>query len=107
MEALGALTVTPSTVTVIGALGSLPSASATTVTVSPSDNSGTVASQLPSSSASAVIGSPSGSVIVTVAPGSAVPLTVVSPAVTGLIVGVSVNFSTSSAGTTSGVPVLR
>ena len=103
--AVGAATVKPFTLTVIGALGSLPSDSATTVTESPSDNSGTVASQLPSSSASAVIGSPSGSVIVTVAPGSAVPLTVVSPALTGSIVGVSV--CRISAGTTTGVGLLR
>ena len=87
MEAVGAATVTPSTMTVIGSLGSLPSLSATTVMVSPSDNSGTSTLQLPSSSVSAVSSVPSGSVTVTVEPGSAVPLTVSSPALIGSTVG--------------------
>ena len=57
MIAVGAATVTPLTPTLIGALGSLPSASATTVTVSPPETAGTSASQFPSSSVSAVTGS--------------------------------------------------
>ena len=90
MDAVGAETVMPSTLTVIGALGSFSGDCATTVTVSPSATSGTSTVQLPSSSVSVVIGSFSPIVTVTVEPGSAVPLIVVSPALTGSIVGVAV-----------------
>ena len=101
--AVGAATFKAPTPTLIGSLGSLPSASATTVTVSPSESSGTVTVQLPSSSVSAVTGSSPGISTVTVEPGSAVPPTDVSPACTGSIVGVVV----WSAGTTMESGALR
>ena len=104
--AVGVAIVNPLTPTLIGALGSLSGACATTVTVSPSETSGTSTVQLPSSSASPVTGSSPGIVTVTVAPGSAVPLIVVSPALIGSMVGNSV-CSSSSAGTVIGVAGLR
>ncbi len=90
IEAVGALTTGAATVAVAGSLADSPSASATAVTVSPSTNSGTSVVQLPSPSAVVVIGAPPLIANVMAAPGSAVPLIVVSPAVNGLIVGVSV-----------------
>ena len=77
-------------VAVVSSDGFLPSSVATAFTTSFSFNSGVSTDQFPLSSAFVSFSVPSGRVTFTVAPGSAVPDTVVSPAFGCVIVGAGV-----------------
>ena len=119
--AVGAATVTGLTTILIGSLTYFPSVCAVAVNTSPSDSSATLIRQLPASSAlnssgaakarvvfnppriRAITGAASLMVRMTEEPGSAVPLTVSSPAIAGSMSGVAV----FSIGTVIGVLPLR
>ena len=90
MDAEGALTVMPLTTVVAGSLAVSPSLCATAVTISSRETSATSTDQFPASSASVSTASSPVTVTVTIAPATAVPVMVVSPAVTGSMIGVAV-----------------